>query len=229
MGFILLLLAGLYSSKPKTRFVNALYITFLIGFSLFQGLNMWLAETDIQKEWRILLNRLSLSIIIIGLYITHLFYRQPISFFHRNPDWNARLRLPGHAVPVFPFWLVGLLVNVAVYTPFIVMQGTEEVKSLVLFALLFSLINAVFEECIWRGPLFASLIRYVSVPYALIVTSIGFGLLHLAIGIPLALSLLFSFAGLFYGLVVHKTGSIYPAIVFHFVLNIGMVLSGWIM
>ena len=188
-----------------------------------------MADTDIPKDWNIILNRLSLAIIIIAPYIIHLLYRQPVSFFHRKPDWDAILRLPGHAVSILHFWLIGLLVNCAVYLPFIIMQGAGEVKSLILFALLFSLINAVFEELIWRGPLFASLIRRASVPYALVVTSLGFGLLHLAIGIPLALSLLFSFAGLFYGGVVHKSGSIYPAIVFHFVLNMGMVLSRWIM
>lgn len=107
--------------------------------------------------------------------------------------------------------------------------GAEAVKSLLLFAFLFALINAVFEEMIWRGPLFSSLLRQTSVSYALIVTSAGFGLLHLAIGIPVAISLLFSIAGLFYGIVVYKTNSIYPAILFHFVLNIGMVLSGWIL
>ena len=188
-----------------------------------------MADTDIPKDWNIILNRLSLAIIIVALYITHLLYRQPVSFFHRKPDWGTHLRLPGHAVPIFHFWLIGLLVNCAVYLPFIIMQGAEEIKSIFLFALLFSLVNAVFEEFIWRGPLLASLIRHASVSYALVVTSIGFGLMHLAIGIPLVLSLLFSFAGLFYGVVVHKTGSIYPAIVFHLVLNMGMVLSGWIM
>jgi uncharacterized protein len=38
--------------------------------------------------------------------------------------------------------------------------------------------------------------------------------------------LLFSFGGLFYGIVVVKTNSIYPAILFHFAANMGMVLSG---
>lgn len=226
---IVLLLAGLYAVNPQTRFINALYIVFLISFILFQLLNNWVAATEIRNEWRIIVNRLSLSIIIIGLYITHLLYRQPVSFFHRKPDWSGHLKLPGHAVPMFRFWFIGIVVNVAIYIPLIVMQGGESAKSLLLFALLFSLINAAFEEMIWRGPLFSSLMQHTSVSYALGITSIGFGLLHLAIGIPLTISLLFSAAGLFYGFIVYKTNSIYPAILFHFLLNIGMVLSGWIL
>lgn len=74
----------------------------------------------------------------------------------------------------------------------------------------------------------SSLRQNTSVVYAVTVTSIGFGLLHLSIGIPLLPSLLFSFGGLFYSIVVLKTDSIYPSIAFHMVINMGMVLNGWI-
>ncbi|WP_325062699.1 CPBP family intramembrane glutamic endopeptidase [Massilibacterium senegalense] len=36
------------------------------------------------------------------------------------------------------------------------------------------------------------------------------------------------FAGFFYALLMLKTNSIFPAIIFHFVINIGMVFSGLI-
>ena len=229
MAIVILLLAGLYRKNPETRFVNALYMVFLISFAFFQVVNGLVAETAIQREWRVMFNRCSLTIIIAGLYMTHLLYRQPVSFFHQKPNWHAQLKLPGRVIPIFHFWITGLIVNAAVYIPLIVLQRAEKVRALLLFALLFSLINAVVEELLWRGPLFSSLLRHTSVPYAFTVTSFGFGLLHLAIGIPLVISLLFSFAGSFYGLIVYKTNSIYPSILFHFVLNIGMVLSGWIL
>lgn len=229
MAIVILLLAGWYRRNPKTRFMNALYIAFLVSFAFFQLVNGLVADTAIQEEWRIIFNRFSLSIILAGLYMTHLLYRQPVSFFWQKPNWHAQLKLAGRVIPIFHFWITGLVVNAAVYIPLIVLQGAEKVRALLLFALLFSLINAVLEELLWRGPLFSSLLQHTSVPYAFAVTSLGFGLLHLAIGIPLAVSLLFSFAGGFYGLIVYKTNSIYPAILFHFVLNIGMVLSGWVL
>ncbi|MGD6957411.1 CPBP family glutamic-type intramembrane protease [Rossellomorea aquimaris] len=37
-----------------------------------------------------------------------------------------------------------------------------------------------------------------------------------------------NFGGLFYAIVVLKTESIYPSIAFHMVMNLGMVLNGWI-
>lgn len=42
------------------------------------------------------------------------------------------------------------------------------------------------------------------------------------------LGLLFSFCGILNAIVVLKTESIYPSIIFHMVMNIGMVLNGWI-
>lgn len=75
----------------------------------------------------------------------------------------------------------------------------------------------------------SSLKEFVSIRSAVIITSIGFGLLHLTVGIPFIFSLLFSIGGLFYALVVMKTNSIYPSIIFHFVINVGMVLSGLIL
>ncbi|MGG0643065.1 CPBP family intramembrane glutamic endopeptidase [Sporosarcina gallistercoris] len=102
------------------------------------------------------------------------------------------------------------------------------VKSVLPFAIGFAFLNAVLEELIWRGSMLSSLQRNVSTLYAVLTTSIGFGLLHISIGIPVMISLIFSFAGLFYAIVVLKTKSIYPAIAFHFVINLGMVFNGWI-
>lgn len=97
-----------------------------------------------------------------------------------------------------------------------------------LFCLFFSLINAVFEEVIWRGLLLSTLKKYTSVGYAVVVTSVGFGLFHLSIGFSIYLSLLISVAGLIYALITLKTNSLYPSIIFHIIINIGMVFSGLI-
>ncbi|MCK2000351.1 CPBP family intramembrane metalloprotease [[Brevibacterium] frigoritolerans] len=104
----------------------------------------------------------------------------------------------------------------------------SQLKQILLFGIFFAIINAPLEEVIWRGIMLSSLKRNISTFYAVVITSIGFGLLHLAIGIPLIISLLFSFGGFFYAIVVLKTNSIYPSIVFHIVINLGMVFNGWI-
>ncbi|WP_227521957.1 CPBP family glutamic-type intramembrane protease [Bacillus solitudinis] len=39
--------------------------------------------------------------------------------------------------------------------------------------------------------------------------------------------MLFSLGGLLYAWSILKTNSIYPAVIFHMVINMGMFLSGW--
>ncbi|MBZ5753606.1 CPBP family intramembrane glutamic endopeptidase [Metabacillus rhizolycopersici] len=120
------------------------------------------------------------------------------------------------------------MVSSTILIPLFRHQEISYLKSILLFGILFAIINATLEEVIWRGIMLSSLKRNVSTFYAVVITSIGFGLLHLSIGIPLIISLLFSFGGLFYAIVVLKTNSIYPSIVFHIVINLGMVFNGWI-
>ncbi|WP_147533322.1 CPBP family intramembrane glutamic endopeptidase [Bacillus marasmi] len=137
--------------------------------------------------------------------------------------------MPFHSVKFSHFFLIGLIILTISFVPIIVQQELSYIESILLFNLLFSIINATLEELIWRGLMLSSLKEFVSNRSAVIITSIGFGLLHLTVGIPFIFSLLFSIGGLFYAFVVMKTNSIYPAIIFHFVINVGMVLSGLIL
>lgn len=226
---IFLPLLIIYIKNDKYRSITSIFFSFLVSFLIFQLINIFIGQYDLPKEIRILLNRSLLFVIIVGLYLNHLFKNKPISFFNHKPQWGNRIDFHFHSINIFYFWLIGLIINIAIYTPFVFQQGKSNFKTILLFCILFSIINAIFEEIIWRGILFSSLQRYTSILYATIVTSIGFGLYHLAIGIPLMICLLFSLTGVYYVFIVLKTNSIYPAIIFHFVINIGMVLTGWIL
>nr|WP_263324527.1 type II CAAX endopeptidase family protein [Neobacillus sp. Marseille-Q6967] len=218
----------LHTSVVKYRSFTALFIAFLLSFLLFQYTNNHIDEWDISVEIKTLINRSLLIVIIAGLVFTQMFYKQKIDLFSRLPKWNSRITLPFHTIKVTYFFLIGLTVSSSILIPLFVYQGMSYVKSMLLFGILFALINATLEEIIWRGILLSSIKRSVSTFYAVVITSLGFGLLHMSIGIPIMISLLFSFGGLFYAIVVLKTNSIYPAIIFHIVINLGMVFNGWI-
>jgi uncharacterized protein len=223
MGLVILL----FFNKEK-RFITSLLLSFLIGFVIFMVSNNIVGTMTISKEIKIILNRLSLVFIIIGIVFNYLFFNKKVSWYNEKPDWKNPIVLPFHKVNTFWFWLIGIVVNAIVYLFFIVQKDIEYIQTLLLFCLLFSLINAVFEEVIWRGIMLSALKEFTSTGYAIIITSIGFGLLHLAIGFSISLSLLISVAGVIYALITLKTNSIYPSIVFHIVINIGMVYSGFI-
>ena len=167
--------------------------------------------------------------IFFGLCIANLLQNQKIAFYNHKPEWSQSISLPFHTIKLSSFMLIGLMISGITFLPIILQQDPAFIKSILLFAILFSITNATLEEMIWRGIMLSNLTEHMSVMNALIITSIGFGLLHLVIGIPFMISLLFSLGGLFYGMVVIKSNSIYPAMLLHFVVNMGMVLSGFIL
>ncbi|MBN3555792.1 CPBP family intramembrane metalloprotease [Fictibacillus nanhaiensis] len=219
----------LYRINFKHRPTVSLFVFFLSGFVLFILGNDVIAQFRISKEAKIVLNRSLLFVLILGTVISIRRTKEVVKLYTVMPNWNSRIDFPNHTIKTLTFLGFGLLGSMTIFFPLLFMESKSFSQSLLIFALVFSLINAVLEELLWRGLLLSSLKNYVSTFYAVTVTSIGFGLLHLSIGIPFLMSLSFSFGGLFYALVVLKTKSIYPAILFHFVINIGMVLNGWIL
>jgi len=226
---IIFFLLIIYIINVEYRFLTSVFIAFLVSFLFYKLTNILIEQLEISKELRILLNRGLLIIILVGLCAVPLSNKKKLLFFNNRPNWNNRIDMPYHSIKLSYFMLIGVIVSGISFLPFIVQQEIGYIKSLLGFCLMFSIINATLEELIWRGLMLSSLKDCVSVTSAVAITSIGFGLLHLAIGIPFILSLLFSFGGLFYALIVIKTNSIYPSIIFHFVINIGMVLSGLIL
>lgn len=72
----------------------------------------------------------------------------------------------------------GLMVSSTILIP-LFSQEMSDLKTILLFGILFAIINATLEEVIWRGIMLSSLKRNVSTFYAVVITSIGFGLLHI--------------------------------------------------
>lgn len=222
------LLTLLFFNKEK-RFIISLLLSFLNGFVIFMVANDFVESLHILKEVKIILNRLFLIFIIVGIVIIHLIFNKRVNWYNQKPDWTNPMVLPFHSVNMFWFWMIGIIINITIYIFFIVQKDLEFSLTFIWFCLLFSLINAVSEEVIWRGILLSTLIEQTSTGFAFIITSVGFGLFHLSIGFSIALSLFISVAGAIYALITLKTNSIYPSIVFHLVVNIGMVFSGFIL
>ncbi|WP_315906674.1 CPBP family intramembrane glutamic endopeptidase [Priestia koreensis] len=214
--------------NKANQFLSSLLLSFLLGFLCFTLCNVWVDNLALSNEMTILLKRLMLFWVIVLPVCQQRFFKKPVSWYNHKPNWNEPMVIGKHKIHTRLFLLIGVLSNSIVYFFFIVQQDRSLFLSLLWFCIAFSLINAVFEEVIWRGVMLSALQHVSSLPYAIILTSVGFGLLHLSIGFPLLLSLLISGAGIIYAVLTIKTNSIYPAIAFHLVINIGMVYSGFI-
>ncbi|KKI89475.1 hypothetical protein WQ54_26085 [Bacillus sp. SA1-12] len=192
-----------------------------------------LETVSVNKEVQIILNRFSLLFVIGSLLVVSHFYKHPFRYHHK-PEWNNKIFFPFiwrgfHSLKVSTFLPVAILINTLVFLPFIIRQGGAYILEVAALAFFFSFINASLEELLWRGYLLSHFKEPAGDTYALIFTSIGFGLQHISIGIPLIPSILFSFGGVFLAGVVMRSNSIYPAMIWHIVLNLGMVFSGFIL
>jgi uncharacterized protein len=225
---VLMSLFMLFLVNKEKRFMISLLFSFLVGFVIVMFLTEFIQTMDLSKEIKIILSRFALVFILIAIVLNHLFFYKKVYWYNEKPDWRNPIVLPFHQVNTFWFWLIGIVVNVIIYLFIIIQKDIETIQSLLLFCIVFSLINAVFEEVIWRGILLSALKEQTSTRFAVVITSVGFGLFHLSIGFPFILSLLISVAGVIYAVITLQTNSIYPSIVFHFVINIGMVFSGLI-
>ncbi|MDQ0230774.1 CPBP family intramembrane glutamic endopeptidase [Metabacillus malikii] len=219
--------------KGTNRKLLVVYSAFLIGFTGFQVSATTFAQLVDNKQLIVLANRLCLLFVVISLVSISRFFKEPFQY-HKRPKWDAKIFFPFiwrgfHSIDVKYFLLTAILINIIIFIPIIAIQDGEYTNQFFLFAISFAILNATLEEFIWRGYFLSQLKESVNEYYAVIFTSIGFGLQHIAIGIPLIPSLLFTFGGLFFAGVVVRSNSIYPSIFWHILLNLGMVYSGFIL
>lgn len=96
-------------------------------------------------------------------------------------------------------------------------ERMQRASPLILLAT-FALTPGVIEEWFFRGYLFSAFRRQLSAAKTILVCALLFGLLHTLTGSVLTLERLVpsTFAGLFFGWLTYRTGSIFPAMVMHF-------------
>lgn len=209
-------------------------ILFGIGFFAYLYINShWMVQFQ-PKELRIFFNRISLVFILIPLFILSFFSKSPFIAYWKKPQWNEFIYFPFiwsgfHRTSVKFFLFIALTANVVSFAPFVIRNGWPFIQEVWLLTIVFSITNAVLEELIWRGNLLSRFSEQLGEKWAVVVTSLGFGLQHYSLGIPWIICIAFSIGGIFYGGITIKSRSIIPSIIWHIALNTLMVLSGLIL
>lgn len=209
--------------------------TIIFGVGLFVYLNVKdLVILGVQsKEATLFLNRLSLLFILIPLLLFSLYIKAPLINYWKRPNWKGKIQFPfiwsgSHNVSIKKFLAIALAINTVVMMPFIIMNGWNAIVDLLWLAIIFSFTNAILEEMIWRGVLLSRFTEQLGEKWAVIITSLGFGLQHYSLGFPWPVCIGFAFGGLFYAMITLNSRSILPAIIWHIFLNFLMVFSGLI-
>lgn len=230
LGFLCLSAILFILSNIRSRRVIFTFTIFGLGFWLYLFLMELIGLTELERDIRIILGRLSLLVPILFLFLVMLIYKYPILPMFQSPNWQESMALPFMPKSKQPqirlFLAVAVCINVLVFLPFLLPKDSNWYQEIWFFALSFALLNATFEELIWRGGLLTIFTEQFGVKPALWLTSLGFGLQHYSLGFSWWVCLFFAVGGLFYALITLSSKSIWPAILWHFVLNVLMVSSG---
>jgi uncharacterized protein len=223
------ILTGICLFRFNKQTKQFIFTTILFGFGFF----LYLITKDHVPFPILGFERLLLVFQIIPLIIMFLILKQPISFYGNAPKWNELIWFPFlwsgfHSITVKKFLFVAISINLLSLAPFYYDNLGILLERAVIGILLFSVINATLEELIWRGLLLKLISTQLGEKLAVIITSIGFGLQHYSLGFSWLTCLFFTLGGLFYGGITVKSNSILPAIIWHFLLNMLMIVSGFI-
>lgn len=229
---LLALLLYILGRNYRTYLVTI--IVFGLGFFVFLYLTKNITSHIEADQTRIIINRLLLLLPIIPLVVLSFVQRVPMLRFGWHPQWKEGIKFPFlwygfHSTRVWVFLLIAMGVNVLVFLPLIIQKDLSWLQSIFMFALLFSLVNSFLEEFIWRGILLSRFTEQLGEKWAVALTSLGFGLQHYSLGFSWGVSLLFAIGGFFFAGVTVKSRSITPALIWHFILNMLMVLGGVIL
>ncbi|WNS77382.1 CPBP family intramembrane glutamic endopeptidase [Bacillus sp. DTU_2020_1000418_1_SI_GHA_SEK_038] len=201
------------------------YIFLLYGDRLIE-------EFTLGRSSIIIINRtLLLFPLLFMVYVIRKF-KKNCFLYGLRPNWMASITFPFiwsgfHTVTVRTFLIIAIGINLASFIPFISFAKINfGDPNFFLFIILFSVLNGTLEEILWRGIVLTRLVDLAGEKAAVIFSGLGFGLSHLAFGYSWWLCLLYALGGIFYAGITIRSGSILPAIIWHMVFNILMILSG---
>jgi membrane protease YdiL (CAAX protease family) len=210
---------------------------FIGGFAVFelleQPLMVWMIGHDFPQEIAVIVGRVLVCCYIVFLLLAALIdHKNPMNYW-RIGNFRERISFPwiwkGFDHP--PIWMFIIIFSLITSVMFIVTIFAVKPDStlsiqLVMYSLLFACINAPLEEIMWRGLILSRFVDTMGTVPALIVTSVGFGFYHYALGIPLIGCIGFALGSIYMAGLTLRSNGLLPVVIFHFVLNFWMFMSG---
>lgn len=227
---LLLYIFSLYTSQESKNLLltNSIYI---IGFWMASYIHIHVISMfECTREVEIILSRFSLLGYIIPYFIFMKLSKPQTNYLSIGSFRNS-IHTPliwrGIRDPIWRFLLIASGVILISFS-FVIDFGREDFYMLLLYGVLFAVVNSILEEILWRGFILPRFVDYLGEKIGLIITSIGFGFYHYSIGFPWVICALFSLCGMLLGGVAIRSKGLLPVIILHFIMNVMFALSGMI-
>lgn len=214
-------------------------VLFLIGYTISHVLREVIHAAcysgGVPNEVRIIVSRFS-----VIAYILPFLFLGPRRVFNseviRVGNFRASISFPfiwrGKEDPIWRFLVIFAFVMV-VGSCFFIYSFTSDLNSsqlrlLLYYGLIFSLVNSILEEWVWRGVILNQYVKWSGNVYGLIVTSVLFGMSHYDLGFSVWVCIAFSVGGFFMGGTAIRSKGIVASILMHIYMNLIFVLTGMI-
>lgn len=224
-GLILLICAILF---PSSREILLTFSFAIIGHLFWLYTSEYIVNNISLSPFLIkIVNRFGL-IGYLALFAVWYCIQKPQNRFIRVGDGKTIIRFPfiwkGIKEIEWRFTLIFSMIclGVTVFFAF----TTELSYSFILYGILFSVVNALLEEFIWRGFILTRLLDISNEKTALIVSALAFGLYHISLQFPIWVCLIFAIGGFYIGGSTIKSRGLLSPIIMHVMVNLVFVFSG---
>ena len=175
------------------------------------------------------LERFALVGYIIIFAIWNHFSKMEVSYLFIGSS-KETIRFPliwqGRKEPIWRFILIFCCICLAPF--FIGVVVNKPTAAILGFGFLFSIVNALLEEIIWRGFILSRAVSLVGEKQALLITALTFGLYHISLGFPIWACLIFSIGGLYMGGTAIMSKGLFAPFIMHVFVNMIFVVFGMI-
>ena len=227
--FVLLLLVAFLQEKQRIF----IWITFayFIGELLYLYGNRFIDSLSYHVNILLMLDKVLLLFpILMIFYVCHKF-KQDVSLFFKKTKWNQGISLSFLSrrlfyLSIYRFLMIALSITTIMYLPFIILEAPNFQLRWFFWILVYAAISSIMEEVLWRGMIMTAMKNLTNESFAIFFSSAAYGFSYIMFGYSLSICLLISLFGCYWGFVTFRSGSVIPAMIWHFVFQVLMVLSG---
>ena len=212
---------------------------YLIGYTISHFLREWINTVcyslGVPNEVRIIISRFSVIAYVVPflmINVRSMFSSEVL----RVGNFRASISFPliwrGKEDPVWRFlgiFAVVMMIGTSYFIySYVSDLDTNEFRLLLYYGLIFSLVNSILEEWVWRGVILSQYVKWSGNVYGLMVTSLLFGMSHYDLGFSIWVCIAFSIGGFFMGGVAIRSKGIVAPILMHIYMNIIFTMTGMI-
>ena len=232
LTFVVLLLSMilLMFMQEKQRIFVWIMVAYFLGEMIYLYGNLFIDHLSFSINISLIVDKLLLLFPIALIYYVCRKFKNNVVLSLTKPIWNTNISFSiikkQYMISLKNFMIMSFSVTIIIFLPFILYENSAVDLHRGMAILLYASISSIMEEVLWRGLIMSAIKNLTNERTAIIFSSIGFGISYLMYGYSLGICLILILFGFLFAWITSRSGSIVPAMIWHFLFHILMILSG---